>query len=198
MGRKDALMANYIEDRKAALSAMSTEDLAITIGEYFDGHRTMPGQKDLKDAAEKILANIAENPDFDVDADTKTGMINSFTQMVVRDMKVEKLLVKNVTKANRDDAAVLKASDLGLVETGSEPAVDKQPAKKFYEAAARIENGKVIVDKYEIGSLGEGFVQNNPGVVCPATVLAVDYSNGKFANVSYTVIADIAVSAKAA
>lgn len=183
---------DYVTTRKEKLSKLSTEELAITIGEYFDGHATMPGEKDLKKAAEKIVANIAENADFDIDADTKADMIDRFAGIVVREMKVEKLQVQNVTKANKDDFAVLKATDIGLVETGSEPAADKQPAKKFYEAEARIENGKVIIGDYEIGCLSEGFVKNNPDVNVPATVLATDYSNGKMSNMSYTVVADIA------
>lgn len=182
----------YIANRKTALMAMSTENLAITIGEYFDSHATMPGEKDLKVAAEKIVANIAENPDFDIDAQTKEQMVEKFAQIVVRELKVEKLQVQNITKANKDDFSVLKPTDLGLVETGSEPAVDKKPAKKFYEAEAKIENGKVMVGDYEIGALSSGFVKNNPGVSVPATVIATDYSNGKLSNVSYTVVADIA------
>lgn len=184
----------YITNRKAQLAAMSTEELAIAIGEYFDTHATMPGQKDLKDAAEKIVANVAENAEFDIDADAKAAMVDRFADIVVREMKVEKLQVQNVTKANKDDFAVLKATDLGLVETGSVEAVDKQPAKKLYAAEARIENGKVMVGEYEIGSLSEGFVKNNPGVSCNATVVAVDYSNGKMSNMSYTVVADIAAN----
>ena len=187
MQRKD-----YIANRKEALAKLSTENLAIAIGEYFDKHATMPGEKDLKQAAEKIVENIAENADFDIDNETKEQMIGKFAEITVREMKVENLQVANVTKQNKDDFAVLKATDLGLVETGSEPAVDKKPAKKFYEAEARIENGKVLVGEYEIGSLSKGFVKNNPGVSCAATILATDYSNGKFSNMSYTVIGDIA------
>lgn len=182
----------YIANRKEALSAMNTEDLAITIGEYFDSHATMPGEKDLKEAAEKIVANIAENADFEIDAQAKEAIIDRFAGIVVREMKIEKLQVQNLTKTNKDDFAVLKPTDLGLVETGSEPAVDKKPAKKFYKAEARIEDGKVLVGNYEIGSLSAGFKKNNPGVNCAATVIATDYSNGKFANMSYTVVADIA------
>ncbi len=182
----------YIAQRVGTLAAMSTENLAITIGEYFDAHATMPGQKDLKDAAEKIIANIAENPDFDIDKAAKDAMIEGFAKIVVREMKVEKLQVKNVTKANKDDFAVLKPTDLGLTEIGSEPAVDKQPAKKFYSVEGRIENGRVMVGEIQIGSLNPGFMTNNPGVSCNATVLATDYSGGKMANVSYKVVADIA------
>lgn len=183
---------DYVSERKAALAKLSTEELAIKIGEYFDTHATMPGEKDLRKAAEKIVENVAENADFDIDAETKAGMIDRFANIVVREMKVEKLQVQNVTKKNKDDFAVLKATDIGLVETGSEPAADKQPAKKFYEAEARIEDGKVMVGDYEIGSLSAGFVKNNPGVSVPATVIATDYSNGKMSNMSYTVVADIA------
>lgn len=184
--------AEYIAKRKTALAAMSTEDLAIAIGEYFDNHATLPGEKDLKEAAQKIVENIAQNAEFEISAEAKEAMIDRFAGIAVRELKVEKLQVKNVTKANKDDFAVLKATDLNLVETGSIPAEDKQPAKKLYETEARIQNGKVLVGEYEIGSLSDGFVKNNPGVDVPATVLATDYSNGKFSNVSYTVIADIA------
>lgn len=182
----------YVKARKAALEEMSTEDLAITIGEYFDRHKTMPGEKDLKKAAEKIVANIAENPEFEIGAEAKASMIETFAGIVVRELKVNKLTVKNVNKENKDDASVLKPTALGLVETGSEPAEDKKPAKKFYAVDGSIKDGKVFVGEYEIGSLDEGFVKNNPGVNVSATILATDYSNGKFANMSYSVVADIA------
>lgn len=184
--------AEYIAARKENLTALTTENLAIAIGEYFDTHATMPGEKDLKTAAEKIVASIAENPEFEIGADVKEAMIDRFAEIVVREMKLEQIQVKNVTKENADDFAVLKPMDLGLVETASIPAVDKQPAKKIYTVGAEIRDGKVLVGDYEIGSLAKGFVKNNPGVNCPATVVATDYSNGKFRNMSYTVIADIA------
>lgn len=184
--------AEYVNVRREALSKLSTEDLAIAIGEYFDGHATMPGEKDLKDAAEKIVANIAENADFDIDKETKENMIAKFADIAVREMKVEGLQVQNVNKSNKDDFSVLKPTDLGLSETASVPAEGKTPAKKVYEAEARIQDGKVIVGEYEIGSLGKGFVKNNPGVNCGATLIATDYSNGKYANMSYAVVADIA------
>lgn len=184
--------AEYVNVRREALSALSTEDLAIAIGEYFDSHATMPGEKDLKDAAEKIVANIAENAEFDIDKEAKENMIAKFAEIVVREMKVEGLQVKNVNKANKDDFAVLKPTDLNLSEKESIPAEGKAPAKKVYEAEARIEDGKVIVGEYEIGRLGKGFSKNNPGVSCSATLIATDYSNGKFTNMSYSVVADIA------
>lgn len=182
----------YIANRRAALMGMSTEDLAVTIGEYFDSHATMPGEKDLKEAAEKIVANIAENPSFEIPAETKESMIAKFADIVVREMKIEGLQVKNVTKENKDDFAVLKPTDLSLVEIESVPTEGKTPGKKVYAADARIKDGKVLVGDYEIGSLGKGFLKNNPGVDCAATVIATDWSNGKYANMSYSVIADIA------
>lgn len=182
----------YINNRRTALMAMSTEDLAITIGEYFDNHATMPGEKDLKVAAEKIVANIAENPEFAIPAETKESMAAKFADIVVREMKLEDLQVKNVTKDNKEDFSVLKPTDLGLTEIESIPAEDKKPGRKVYSADARIKDGKVLVGDYEIGSLSKGFLKNNPGVDCAATVIATDWSNGKYANMSYSVIADIA------
>ncbi len=182
----------YINNRRTALMAMSTEDLAITIGEYFDNHATMPGEKDLKVAAEKIVANIAENPEFTIPAETKESMAAKFADIVVREMKLEDLQVKNVTKDNKEDFSVLKPTDLGLTEIESIPAEDKKPGRKVYSADARIKDGKVLVGDYEIGSLSKGFLKNNPGVDCAATVIATDWSNGKYANMSYSVIADIA------
>lgn len=182
----------YIANRRAALMGMSTEDLAVTIGEYFDSHATMPGEKDLKEAAEKIVANIAENPEFTIPAETKESMAAKFADIVVREMKLEDLQVKNVTKDNKEDFSVLKPTDLGLTEIESIPAEDKKPGRKVYSADARIKDGKVLVGDYEIGSLSKGFQKNNPGVDCAATIIATDWSNGKYANVSYSVIADIA------
>ena len=103
MNRKE-----MIEARVKALSALSTENLAITIGEYFDTHATLPGQKDLKSAAEKLVANIAEDSSFDISPEAKSQMITAFADIVVREMKVEKVQVKNVNKENKDDFSVLK------------------------------------------------------------------------------------------
>lgn len=183
---------NYLEARKAALKAMSTEDLAIAIGEYFDVHATMPGEKDLKAAAQKIVENIAENADFDIEAGYKEAIIDKFAGITVRELKVEGLQVQNVTKANKDDFSVLKASDLGLTEVEAVEGEGKAPSKKVYEVDARIEDGNVIVGAYTVGSLSKGFVKNNPGTSCPATLVAVDYSNGKMSNMSYSVVCDIA------
>lgn len=181
-----------IQNRLAQLMALSTENLVIKIGEYFDTHATMPGQKDLKEAAERIVANIAENPKFDIAPEAKEQMAARFADIVVREMKVEGIQVKNINKENKDDFAVLKPTDLGLVEKESIPAEGKSPAKKVYTVEGRIKDGKVIVGDYEIGSLSKGFVKNNPGVECDATVIATDYSNGKFTNMGYAVVADIA------
>lgn len=181
-----------IDVRRGALRGLSTEELAIKIGEYFDTHATLPGQKDLKNAAEKLIAGIAEDADFDIAPDAKEQMITAFAEIVVREMKVEKIQVKNVTKENKDDFSVLKADALPLGEAQDVPAEDKIPAKKVYTVDARIENGIVLVGDYQIGSLPDGFVKNNPGVNCGATLIATDYSNGKFANMGYVVVADIA------
>lgn len=184
--------AKMIEARVKALSELSTENLAIAIGEYFDTHATLPGQKDLKSAAEKLVANIAEDPSFNISPEAKSQMITAFADIVVREMKVEKVQVKNVNKDNKDDFSVLKPTDLSLTEIASIPAEGKTPAKKVYSADARIEDGKVLVGDYEIGSLAPGFVKNNPGVSCSAILIATDYSNGKYANMGYSVVADIA------
>lgn len=182
----------YINARRSTLAAMNTEDLAITICEYFNTHATMPGQKDLKKAAEKIVANIAENPTFEIDAETKESMITTFAEIAVREMKVKGLQVQNITKKNAEDFSVLKPTDLNLELVETIPAADKKPGMTVYEAPARIENGKVLVGEYEIGDLGAGFVTNNPNVACDATLVATDYSGGKFSNMSYAVIADVA------
>lgn len=182
----------YIDARRNALAAMSTEDLAITICEYFNSHATMPGQKDLKNAAEKIVANVAENPDFEIDAETKESMVTTFSEIAVREIKIKGLQVQNITKKNAEDFSVLKPTDLNLELIETIPAQDKKPGMTVYETSARIENGKVLVGEYEVGNLGDGFVTNNPNVSCDATLVATDYSNGKFSNVSYAVIADIA------
>ena len=183
---------DYIATRKAALETLTVADLAATIVEYFSTHATMPGEKDLKSASMQIVANIAENPDFTIGDEVRESMIDAFANIVVREMKLEKLQVANITKANKEDFSILKPTDLDLVEVASIPAVEKAPAKKIYEIGARIVGGEVRIGEFVIGSLSKGFAVNNPGTDCEATLIATDYSNGKFANVSYHVIADIA------
>lgn len=182
----------YKETRMNTLMNMSTEELAIAIGEYFDTHATMPGQKDLKLAAERIVANKAENQDFEIDEETKKQMASKFTDIVVREMKVTDLLVRNVNKETKEDASVMKPTDLNLTEAKSIPGEGKSPAKMIFTAPAKVVGGDVYVNGFGIGSLGNGFKKNNPDAEFAATLVATDYSNGKFANVSYTIVADIA------
>ena len=177
-----------IEKRRNLLLEKSTEDLAIAVSDYFNAHACLPGQKALKDAAENTLRRLREDPEFELNPNAKAYLAESLAKTAVREVKVGSLKVQNVTKANRDDYAVLKPTNLNLREAGSEAG---KPPRFFFEADASIEGRRVLADGCEIGLLPEGFAKNNPNLSAPALLVLTDYSLGKLANVSYHVIIDL-------
>lgn len=177
-----------IEKRRNLLLEKSTEDLAIAVSDYFNAHACLPGQKALKDAAENTLRRLREDPEFELIPAAKAYLAESLAKTAVREVKVGSLKVRNVTKANRDDYAVLKPTNLNLREAGSEAG---KPPRFFFEADASIEGRRVLADGCEIGLLPEGFAKNNPNLSAPALLILTDYSLGKLANVSYHVIIDL-------
>ena len=177
-----------IEKRRNLLLEKSTEDLAIAVSDYFNAHACLPGQKALKDAAENTLRRLREDPEFELIPAAKAYLAESLAKTAVREVKVGSLKVQNVTKANRDDYAVLKPTNLNLREAGSEAG---KPPRFFFEADASIEGRRVLADGCEIGLLPEGFAKNNPNLSAPALLILTDYSLGKLANVSYHIIIDL-------
>lgn len=177
-----------IEKRRNLLLEKSTEDLAIAVSDYFNAHACLPGQKALKDAAENTLRRLREDPEFELLPAAKAYLAESLAKTAVREVKVGSLKVRNVTKVNKDDYAVLKPTNLNLREAGSEAG---KPPRFFFEADASIEGRRVLADGCEIGLLPEGFAKNNPNLSAPALLILTDYSLGKFANVSYQVIIDL-------
>lgn len=177
-----------IEKRRNLLLEKSTEDLAIAVSDYFNAHACLPGQKALKDAAENTLRRLREDPEFELIPAAKAYLAESLAKTAVREVKVGNLKVQNVTKANRDDYAVLKPTNLNLREAGSETG---KPPRFFFEADASIEGRRVLADGCEIGLLPEGFAKNNPNLSAPALLILTDYSLGKLANVSYHVVIDL-------
>ena len=177
-----------IEKRRNLLLEKSTEDLAIAVSDYFNAHACLPGQKALKDAAENTLRRLREDPEFELIPAAKAYLAESLAKTAVREVKVGSLKVRNVTKVNKDDYAVLKPTNLHLREAGSEAG---KPPRFFFEADAFIAGRRVLANGYEVGLLPEGFAKNNPNLSAPALLILTDYSLGKLANVSYHVIIDL-------
>ena len=177
-----------IEKRRNLLLEKSTEDLAIAVSDYFNAHACLPGQKALKDAVENTLRRLREDPEFELIPAAKAYLAESLAKTAVREVKVGSLKVRNVTKVNKDDYAVLKPTNLNLREAGSEAG---KPPRFFFEADAFIAGRRVLANGYEVGLLPEGFAKNNPNLSAPALLILTDYSLGKLANVSYHVIIDL-------
>ena len=177
-----------IEKRRNLLLEKSTEDLAIAVSDYFNAHACLPGQKALKDAVENTLRRLREDPEFELIPAAKAYLAESLAKTAVREVKVGSLKVRNVTKVNKDDYAVLKPTNLNLREAGSEAG---KPPRFFFEADAFIAGRRVLANGYDVGLLPEGFAKNNPNLSAPALLILTDYSLGKLANVSYHVIIDL-------
>lgn len=187
MGRTEMVTA-----RTEALNALTDTELAGAIVAYFAGNSTMPGEKDLKDRASILSAELEEGKITGFTSEVRRDMIEEFTGVLVKETKIKDNVVLNENKKNKD-ADGLKASDLPMVLKDAMP-IPTNTMKNIYELPVSIDTeGNVLTEGGEkLGMIPAGFQKNHKGVYgMTGTVIATDYSNGKFANMSYSLIIDL-------
>lgn len=195
MGRTEIVTA-----RVDVLNKLSDKDLTGTIVAYFAENNTMPGEKDLKDRASTLSAELTEGTITGVTSEVRKDLIEEFASILVKETKIRDNVVLNETKKNKD-AEGLKASDLPMILKDATP-IPTNTMKNTYELPVIIdgEGGVFTAGKClegtevgnKIGTLPAGFQKNHPGACgMTGTIIATDYSNGKFANMSYSLIIDL-------
>lgn len=191
MGRSEMVRA-----RAGKLFQMNDIELVDTIVAYFDQNATMPGEKELKTYAAG-LKNEFDGPVMTaLSSYVRNELIESFASLCVKEVKLTNLQVVNSTKKNKD-SGLLTASDLPMILTDTTQG-SKNTVNNMYEFGASVsfadgvvsftdKNGKDIV----LASIPEGFRKNHASAASlHGTVIATDYSNGKFANMSYSMLVD--------
>ncbi len=195
MNRKE-----MVKERMEKLSGLSDEELVRAVVSYFGQNATMPGEKAVKDNASDLLAMFKVKPGHKLTGCYRKELIEEFASLCIKEVKLKNVTVKNETKQNADHGG-LKAGDLPMVLIDTR-FLPENSMKNVYEMSGMIsgdEDGHRFVKIYDTGtgcfefaSLPDGFQKNHTlqhGM--DITVIATDYSNGKFANMSYTLLIDL-------
>lgn len=189
-----------VTKRAEKLSQLSDMQLIDTIVKYFEQNATMPGEKALKDYATSLKNEFDGNAITGLLSEVRKDLIEQFASLCVKEVRI-KPTVANDTKKNKE-AKKLLASDLPMELTDIIPVpVPVNTTKNVYVMAASIsgENGIQLITEsipsYELGSFPAGFIKNHKTLEgMKGVVIATDYSNGKFANMSYKMLIDLGQS----
>ncbi len=189
-----------VKARAKKLSEMSDVNLVDAIVKYFEENAAMPGEKALKDFAISLKTELDAHIGVGLLSQTRMDLIEEFSSLCVKEVKLKNVRAVNETKKNADLDAV-KAGDLPMVLADAK-LIPVNTMKNVYEMNGMIngdEDGHRFVNicdakdgSFEFAALPGGFQKNHAlqhGM--DVTVIASDYSNGKFANMSYTMLIDL-------
>lgn len=188
-----------VKARAAELSKLSDTQLVDTIIKYFNQNATLPGEKAIKDYALTLKGEFDGKIITGLLSQVRNELIEEFASLCIKEVKLKHLAVKNVTKKNKDVKGLL-ASDLPMELSDVTPTPVKGGiiTVNDYVMCAEIsdkENHPCITESipsYVLGQLPAGFKKNHRNLIgMKAVVIAKDYSNGKFANMSYKVLIDL-------
>lgn len=194
-----------VNARADKLSKLSDKGLIYAILEYFRENATMPGEKAIKDHAAGLADMLEGNPGYGLTDSARKELIEEFSSLCVKEVKLKNVQVANETKKKLDyfhdqiEAGIMrKVSDLPMVLKDTSP-IPVNAMKNIYEMPGDIfDSGHTVRIKEENGSdfvlasIPEGFVKNHRTLYgMDGTVIVTDYSNGKFANMSYTLLVDL-------
>lgn len=187
-----------VKTKAEEFSRLSDRELVRVIVSYFNHNRTMPGEKEIKDNANDLLKAIDMKHGTRITAEYRRELIERFSSLCVKEVKLKAVQAKNETKKN-EGVNMPKAGDLPMELKDSE-FIPVNTMKDTYEMPAMIfgalddavcVNGDTLAGKV-FGSLPKGFRKNHDMLSgLEGTVIATDYSNGKFKNMSYSLLIDL-------
>lgn len=184
--------AEMVNARKEQLSKLSDVGLVSAILDYFEGNRTMPGEKNLKLTAQQFAAEFDEGSMTGILTDYRNEMIDEFASILVKEVRMKNVTILSENRKNKDVEG-LKVSCLPMELIDTKPGKVLNTVVNTYGMDAFISTGNVAYgDGSTIADIPEGFQKNHPGINgMKGTVIVTDHSNGKFANMSYRMFIDL-------
>lgn len=180
-----------LETRKEALENMTPQELVNFTRNYFKVNKTMPGEKKVRTLAEGIHAELSESTDLKVLEEYRLDLAKKIGNVVVKEVKLRHVALVNETKKNKDVNSV-RPSELPLTLVDTVPAKVLNTMKNVYELDVTISDGMVMAGDVFLGELPKNFRSNYPKTHnMQGVVIATDHSNGKFANMSYSLVIDL-------
>ena len=194
MNRKE-----MVKTRTEELTKLSDMQLVDSIVKYFEQNATMPGEKTIKDYALSLKGEFDGNAINGLLSQVRNDLIEEFASLCVKEVKLKNVTAANETKKN-EGSATLRASDLPMVLTDTKP-IPVNTMKNVFTLPASICEGNTgntvcfmnADNKLQtFAALPAGFGKNHPTTAdMDCIVIATDYSNGKFANMSYSMLIDL-------
>ncbi len=190
MGRTEMVNA-----RTEQLKKLNDIELVNMIVGYFKENATLPGEKSLKEYALGLKGEFDGSVITGLMAQVRDELIETFASLLVKEVRLKNVNALNENKKNKD-AEGLKASDLPMVLTDVTP-IPVNTIKNSYEMNAFISSDADVCmmdgsEPTEFAQLPKGFKKNHRGILgMQGTVVASDYSNGKFANMGYKLLIDL-------
>lgn len=180
------------------LLSMPERDMVRAIGEHFETHSVMPGEKALKEDVTNTLFNwdMAQRmcpmpdpayPSIVWPEGKKEAMARQFADTRIREFAV------TLPGTNPKDLDLSVAGEFKQGETNTTVYQSRTDAVLFRDEPGKICARVQTLDDSHIDiPIPDKYYANNPLRVdsCKAELLATDWSNGKMKNVSYRIIAD--------
>lgn len=170
------------QEQAESLGQLDDRDIMEMARAHFDSHPTLPGEKKLKMMVNDELANAG------VLSDGQRGeLIDKYVQTRIRETKMDSI------------GREFNPADLNLEFMSQNGTVSMNKVNVELQRQTADDNATVYVlaeradgRHMTIGKLPDKFLTNSPMNVesCKAELQVMDYSNGKFKNVSMRVVAD--------
>ena len=182
---------NVLKTRREALENMTPQELVNFTRNYFKVNKVMPGEKKVRNLAEGINAELSESTDLEVLEEYRLDLAEKIGKVVVKEVKLRHVALVNETKKNKDVEGI-RPSELPLVLVDTVPTKVLNTVKNVYELDVTISDGMVMAGDTILGELPKNFRSNYPKTHnMQGVVIATDHSNGKFANMSYSLVIDL-------
>lgn len=170
---------NYLKNTYIQyLSELPDAQLVDKILAYFNRNKTLPGERSLREYALSLKEEFADGSMTALLPEAKMDMASAFADVAVKETKL--------TDVEADvETLPLVLSDMQHVF----PNV----IRDIFSAPVTVEGREVYTaDGHTlIGHLKAGFYSNFKDSLCRGFVLATDHSNGKFKNMSYSLLVNL-------
>lgn len=159
------------------LQSLTDFQLAQTICRYFKENQTMPGEKALKDMAKDLTAELGGEATTQLIGQVRDDLIEQFASLCVKEVKLTKVTVKDSMNIP------------GMTK------MENTEKNTWYLPVTIDDQGHAVTldeNALSIGMLPDGFRKNHRTVSgMQVSLLMTDHSNGKFKNLSWTLIVDL-------
>lgn len=180
------------EELAGSLNKLSNRELCEAARAHFASHPTLPGEKSLKDEANRKLSILENDPavselNLFLFPAEKESFARRLAQTRIREIPVN-MAGKHFNDLYREPVAEIPQNNSAIYVSRADVALEKDGSGNVRVCAA----SRSVIEPIEIDRLPSKSLTNNPMNVdwCRAELQIADYSNGKGKNLSTRVVVD--------